>query len=144
MTFYDLIDRIDSQYAIPATTDRGWQSGIWAAPGLTRLRTLLVFSVIWLFLSSLAGTTAFIQALATCLAICSSLVYLARSGDLLRWIHIIAWGMRAGAVITACWLAASIPSTSERLLAVALFAAVYPVCERSVWRRVRNSEPRAA
>ena len=136
--------RIASQHAIPATADRGWQSGIWATPGLTRLRALLVFSVVWLFLSSLAGTSAFIQALATSLAICSSLIYLARSGDLLRWTHSITWVMRAGAVISACWLGASIPYTRERFLAIAIFAAVYSVCEHSVWRRARSTEPRSA
>ena len=135
MTFYDLFDRIDAHHAIPATAGR--RSGMWAVPRPADLRVLLVFSVTWLLVSSIAGNSAFIMALGTSLAICANLVYLAHSKDLSRWTHYIAWIMRITAAISTWWLFVAIPSLGVGWIALMLFAALYFVCERSVWRHAR-------
>ena len=135
MTFYDLFDRIDAHHAIPATADR--RSGVWALPRPADLRVFLLFSVIWLLVSSIAGNSPLIMALGTSLAICANLIHLSRSKDLARWTHYIAWIMRVGAAISLWWLFVAIPSVGISWVAVVLFAAMYFVCERSVWRHAR-------
>jgi hypothetical protein len=142
MTFYDLFDRIDAHHVIPATADR--RSGAWAIPRPADLRVLLVFSVIWLLVSSFAGNSDFLMALATSLAICANLVHLSRSKDLVCWTHYIAWIMRIGAAISIWWLFAAIPSIAISWIAVLLFAALYFVCERSVWRHACTAQKPAA
>lgn len=140
MTFSDLLHRYDHFPPAHASAATGRRSGLWATPRPADLRVFLFVAVTWLFLSVFAGRSAFVMALATALILCANLLYLARRGDLSRWTHYVAWALRLGAVITAWWLFIATPTMAGSFLAVLLFAAVYTVCERSVWRRLRLAQ----
>lgn len=137
MTFSDLFHRYDHFHPAHASAPVGRRSGLWATPRPADLRVFLFFAVTWLFLSVFAGRSAFVMALATAFTLCANLVYIAHRGDLSRWTHYIAWTLRVGAVITAWWLFVATPTLAGGFLAVLLFAGLYTLCERSIWRRLR-------
>lgn len=137
MTFSDLFHRYDHLRPAHASTGRHHRSSLWAAPRPADLRVFLFLAVTWLFLSVFVGRSAFVMALATALTLCANLIYIARRGDLTRWTHYIAWALRIGAAVTAWWLFVATPTMAGSFLAVILFAMLYTLCERSVWRRFR-------
>lgn len=144
MTFSDLFHRYDHFPPAHAHAASDRRSGLWATPRPADLRVFLFIAVTWLFLSVFAGRSAFIMALATALTLCANLVYLARWGDLSPWTHYIAWALRIGAVVTAWWLFVATPTVAGSLLAVLLFAGLYTLCERSIWRRLRTRQEQSA
>ena len=135
MSLSDLYHRIDPYHPAHVSIPGGRRSGLWATPRPADLRIVLFFAVTWLFLSVFAGSSAFVMAIATALTLCANLVYLAHSNNLARWTHYIAWALRAAAVITGWWLFVATPTMAGSFLAVLLFAGLYFVCERGVWRR---------
>ncbi len=139
MTIYDMFLRMDAHRMVPARVParRGRRANWWTASGPADLRVLLFFAVTWLFLSAFAGNSTFLMAAATGLTICANLVYVARSCQLAGWTRYMAWVMRAGAAISAWWLFVTTPSDAGPYIAVVLYAAIYFVCERTVWRRAR-------
>lgn len=139
MTISDLFHRYDHFPPVHVSAATGRRSGLWATPRPADLRVFLFVAVTWLFLSVFAGGSAFVMALATALILCANLIYLARRGDLSRWTHYVAWALRAGAFVTAWWLFVATPTLAGSFLAVLLFAGLYSLCERSVWRRLRQS-----
>ena len=115
-------------------TRRGTRSSYWAWPGPAGLYLIAIFAALWLVIAMVGAKSQFVMASATALAICAGLACYAAWGNLDKWNRWNAWVVRIGAAATGVWLFLAPPALWDRCIAAAVFATVYVLCERAVWR----------
>ncbi len=123
-----------------ATIRGGQSTSDWAWPGPAELYVILIFAAAWVVISLFGGKSGFVMATATALTICALMAYLALRQYPGRMTPYIAWVVRIGAAVTAWWLFIDAPTQIIRFTAVAIYAALYLLCEWAVWRRASKPE----
>lgn len=118
-------------------TSRGRRASYWAWPGPADLYVGLIFGAVWIPVLVFARQSGFVMASATALTICAGVVWQAIRGD---WPLRIAWGARTGAAVAGGWLFVATPGYPGRFIAVAIFAALYILCDRAASRRARSDQ----
>ncbi|MGC2162627.1 MAG: hypothetical protein WA634_12005 [Silvibacterium sp.] len=98
----------------------------------------LIVLAAWIPILIFARNSAIVMASAGALTICFCLAWTAFRGDYIeKWTPSMAWRVRIGAAILGVWLFISTPTLAGRFAAVAIYAALYVLCERAIWRRKR-------
>ena len=123
---------------------RGQRVNDWAWPGPADLYVLLLFAAAWAPILLLGRKSNFVMALATTSTVCAGLAYGAVRKEAGIWNRFVAWVVRIGAIAAGCWLFAATPSQYGRFIAVGVYAVLYVLCERAVWRRVHADTGPAA
>jgi hypothetical protein len=124
-----------------ATTRSGQRSSYWAWPGPADLYVTFLFAIAAFLVAHFFGKSEFAMASMTAVTICICLAYTAlRGNNLDKWTPYIAWVMRIAAAGTGWWLFTATPTQAGRFTAVALYAVLYVLCERAVWRRGRAEQ----
>jgi hypothetical protein len=101
----------------------------------------LIALLAWLPVLLFAKKSALILPVASALTLCFGLAWTAFRGQYLeKWPRSMAWRLRIGAAVIGGWLFLVTPTLAGRIAAVTLYAILYIVCERAVWRRFRAEE----
>ncbi len=125
-----------------ATTGDNRRVSFWSWPGPAGLYVGLVTLAVWTPILVFGRNSDLVLAFGVAATICASLAYQAVRKPPYEWSLYLAWVMRISAIVTACWLFAVTPAMIGRFIAVAVFAVLYVLCERAVWRRVRADRNR--
>lgn len=122
-----------------ATTRDGQRRSFWTWHWPGDL-VLLVFLAAGFLIPDFFGKSQVTLASFTALTICFCLAWQAFRGDYLdKWTPSMAWRIRIGATVSGCWLFLATPTLAGRFTAVAIYAVLYVLCERTVWHRARAS-----
>jgi hypothetical protein len=123
-----------------ATIRSGQHRSFWSWHGPDEL-ILLIFLAAGFLIPYFLGKSQVAMASFVAFTICFNLAWQALHGDYLdKWTHSLAWRIRVAAAIVGGWMFLSAPTLVDRFTAVAVYAALYVLCEWTVWRRVRAKQ----